>query len=96
YFEAQLNLGTALGTINRPEEAVQQFKRALELKPKDARIYFNLAMTYEMLERGDEAIASAQTALELARSQGQTALAQQVEAWLNSEPSGQTNGKGGH
>ena len=45
-------------------------------------------MTYARMHKSAEALAMAQKALHLARSQGQTALAEEIEKWLNSYRAG--------
>ena len=57
--------------------------RALRLKPDSITICNNLALAYANMQQSTEAIAAAQKALELARSQGQTEMAKQIEDWLN-------------
>jgi tetratricopeptide (TPR) repeat protein len=82
--DALNNLGVALVQIGRPEEAIEQFKQALRLKPDYISAYNNLAEAYAKMHQSSEAVASAQKAIELARSQGQTTLARQIEDWLKS------------
>ena len=60
------------------------FSRVRRLKPSFTDAYYNLALTYADMHQSSEAIAMAKKALELARSQGQTALAKQIEELLNS------------
>jgi tetratricopeptide (TPR) repeat protein len=91
YFEAYNNLGNALVISGRLQEAIAQYRQAIGLKPDFANYYFNLAMTYAGLHRSAESINAARKALELARSQRQTALAEQIEEWLNSYRDDQPN-----
>jgi hypothetical protein len=49
-----------------------------------------LALAHAKTGRSADAVASAQKALELARSQGQTALAKKIEDWLKSYRAGQS------
>jgi tetratricopeptide (TPR) repeat protein len=65
-------------------EAVEHYQRAIQLKNDFTEVYFNLATTYARMHESSEAIAMAEKALELARSQGQTELAEKIEKWLNS------------
>ena len=76
------NLGNALAHIDRAEEAVVQFQEAVRLKPDYAEAWANLAASYGELQRWDEALPAAKKALDLARSQGQTAVSQAIEDWL--------------
>ncbi|MDN4593516.1 tetratricopeptide repeat protein [Polycladomyces subterraneus] len=39
-----------------PEQAVEAFRRAIELKPNDGRYYYGLGQTYEQLNRWEEAV----------------------------------------
>ena len=47
------------------EESVKKYKEALELEPKDARIYYNLAIVYETMNLIDKAKQNFRLALEL-------------------------------
>jgi tetratricopeptide (TPR) repeat protein len=89
YPEAHNNLGSALVDVGRLQEAIEQFKQSLRLNPDFAEAYFNLALAYAKIGRSAEAITSAQKALELAKSQGKTAQAKQIEGWLKSNRAGQ-------
>ncbi len=60
------------------------YQQSINLNPDYLEAYTNLVTAYVQVHRSAEAIAVAQKALALARSQGQTAAAQQIEAWLNS------------
>ena len=91
YAEAQVNLGNALVRSGRADEAIEHYRRALRLKPSDSAARFNLISAYARAGRSKEAVAAAQEALEIARSQGQTALAKQIEDWLNAFLSGAPN-----
>ncbi len=82
YAGAHNNLGIALATAGRLQEAIEHFQQAVGLRSNYIEAYDNLTRAYAQLHRPAEAIATAQKALELARSQGQTALAQQIESWL--------------
>jgi tetratricopeptide (TPR) repeat protein len=86
--EAHDNLGIALVNIGRPEEAIYHFRQALRLKPEFIDACINLALTCASLHQSSEALAAAQKALDLARSQGQTEQATQIEGWLNSYRAG--------
>ncbi len=88
YPEAHINLGIALVRSGRPQEAIEHYHEAIDLTrdSSDAlfRAYYNLALVYAKTHQSAQALAAAQKALELAHSQGQTALARQIEDWLNS------------
>ncbi len=84
YPEAHNNLGGALIQAGRVPEAIEHLKLAVRLTPKDVNAWNNLALVYVMTRQSAEAVAAARKAMELARSQGQTAQAKQIEDWLNS------------
>jgi protein O-mannosyl-transferase len=88
------NLGNALMQTGRPNEAIEQFKQAVRIKPDYIDAYFLLASAYASLNQSDEAIAAAQKALNLAQAEKQTALARQIEDWLNSYQRRGTNSDG--
>jgi len=88
YPDALVNLGITLAQIGRPREAIQHIEQALKFKPDYANGYYNLALVHAMLHQSSEALAMAQKALELARSQRRTELAKQIENWLNSYRAG--------
>jgi tetratricopeptide (TPR) repeat protein len=81
---AHNGLGAALVQIGRPLDAIEHFKQALRLKPADVDAWNNLTFAYAAAHQSAEAIAAARKTLELARSQGQTALAEKMEEWLKS------------
>ena len=83
YTEARSNLAVTLIRTNRPEEAVVQFEAILKADPESIPVRANLAKVYALLNRSYEALAMAKEALELARSQHEPELTQQLEAWLN-------------
>jgi tetratricopeptide (TPR) repeat protein len=89
FAQAHNNLGGALVQAGRPREAIEHFRQAIRLKPQFADAYNNLAMAYAAMHQSSDALAAAGKALELARSQGQTAFARQIENWLNSYSAGQ-------
>jgi tetratricopeptide (TPR) repeat protein len=80
--EAQSNLGILLLSLHRPEEAVAHLQEALRVDSNDAEVWGNLAVAYSQSDRTTYAIAAAEKALQLARSNGQTDLADRVEGWL--------------
>ena len=61
-------------------------RSVLRLNPDDLNAWNNLIFAYYNVRQFDEAVAAAQKTLKLARSQGQTATAGQIEKWLQSIP----------
>ena len=84
YASAHYNSGGALIKMGRPREAIEHFQQALRLRPDYVGVYNDLALAYAQTNRPGEAVAAARKALEIARSQGKTDLAKQIENWLNS------------
>jgi tetratricopeptide (TPR) repeat protein len=82
FAEAHNNLGVVLAKEGSFREAVEHFQEALRINPAYIKAYTNLALTYVQMHRSAEAAAAAQKALDLARSQGQTALAERIEDWM--------------
>jgi tetratricopeptide (TPR) repeat protein len=94
YLEARNNLGVALARAGRPGEAIEQYEAALALAPDFLDAQFNLGKAFKEIGQSTQAIEHFEKALELARSQGQTALAGQIEDWLNSYRSSLSDGPG--
>jgi tetratricopeptide (TPR) repeat protein len=94
YLEARNNLGVALARAGRPGEAIEQYEAALALAPDFLDAQFNLGKAFKAMGQPQQAIEHFEKALELARSQGQMALAGQIEDWLNSYRSGLSDGPG--
>jgi len=86
--EAQNNLAWLLGTLapaegGDPARAVTLAQRACELTGNsDANCLDTLAVTYAATGRFNDAVATTQTAITLARSGEQTELVQKMEARL--------------
>jgi len=79
---AHNNLGAALAAMGRPVDAIDHFEQALGLEP-DVEGYANLAFACALAQRPAAAIAAAEKAVALARQEGKTVLASELEAWLN-------------
>ncbi len=79
--QAHSNLGILLLTAGHVPEAIESFESALRWQ-EDLANYLNLATAYSSANRVAEAIPMAEKALDLARSQNETALAEQLEANL--------------
>jgi tetratricopeptide (TPR) repeat protein len=87
--EAENDLAIALFNVNRLADGLQHFEAAVYEKPDDPEYRFNLAMAYARTQQNSAAIAAARAALELARSQGNASLANQVQAWLSRNGAGE-------
>jgi protein O-mannosyl-transferase len=83
YAEVHNHWAATLFKMGRPQEAIDHYNQALSLKPDLLEAQFNLAVAYANMRQSSQAIAAAQRALDLARSQGHTAFAKQIENWLN-------------
>ncbi len=82
FIAAHQELGELLRRAGRPEQAIEHYQAAVQLKPDDAPTYLKLAQTLAQLNRSKESIATAEKALEIARSTHQEAAAEQIEEWL--------------
>jgi tetratricopeptide (TPR) repeat protein len=65
YFEARINLGSALLRMGRTDEAIAQYQQAVRLKPKNITAHNNLGLALAAAGRTDEAIAQFREALRL-------------------------------
>jgi tetratricopeptide (TPR) repeat protein len=83
YPEARANLALALANADRYPEAIAEYMQYLRYKPDSTEAYCNLSLLYSRMRQFSQAEAAARRAMELARSQGQTALAKQAEELLN-------------
>ena len=78
------NLGLAFRQQGQWPQALAQFQQALIQQPDYADAWANLAVASAQVNQPAAALAAGQKALEFARAQGQSTLAQQIESWLNS------------
>jgi tetratricopeptide (TPR) repeat protein len=76
------DLGAALVSAGRAAEASDSFREALRLSPDSIEARAGLARAYAQLRRGKEALTAAEEALDLAKSRGQTEMAEKIELWL--------------
>ena len=63
--EAHSRRGLLLVSEGRYQEALEEYRRGLELSPHSARLHFNLARLFERMERREQALASMGTAVRL-------------------------------
>jgi len=86
YAEGHLGLGSALSAVGDYSAAVEQFEEFRRARPASIEAHSHLAKTYAELGDATAARAAAVQAILLARSQGQTEVARQIEAWLATQP----------
>jgi protein O-mannosyl-transferase len=91
YPDALRNMGSALVATGRPADAIEYYRQSLKLEPDVYSVHYNMAVAYSQTRQSSEAVASARKAIELARSQGQSAQAKKIEDWLNSYRAGLAN-----
>jgi tetratricopeptide (TPR) repeat protein len=78
---AHNNLGIALANVGQIAEAIEHFEQALRLN-RSIEGCTNLATAYAAAGRSEDAMQMAAEAIKLARAQGETALADQIESHL--------------
>jgi tetratricopeptide (TPR) repeat protein len=76
------NLAGVLKQTGKLDEAIEHYRQAVRLNPESAVLHAHLAEALSEIDQPAEAIAAAQQAVDLARSQGQSALVDKIEAWL--------------
>lgn len=59
------NLGVKYTRENRPDDALDAFRRAVEIDPKIAAVYLNLSVAYDRMNRLNDALAAAEQAVKL-------------------------------
>jgi Tfp pilus assembly protein PilF len=65
YLPARLNLAHAYEALNRPTEAIEQYRAVIALEPKNFFAHNNLGVIYDKKQRYDEAIAEFEKALQI-------------------------------
>ena len=63
YADAQFDLGSLYAGQGRLEEAIDCFRRALQVRPDDASAHYNLGVAFGLLERFEEAVAAYRSAV---------------------------------
>jgi tetratricopeptide (TPR) repeat protein len=79
-------LARALAQTSRPQEAIQRYEQGLRVDPNSAELWGDVGVLKAKLGDMPQAIAAVQTALQLARAQGNTALAARYEQMLQQAP----------
>jgi tetratricopeptide (TPR) repeat protein len=80
--EAHNRLADVLRQAGQPAPAIEHYRAVLRLDPNDLHAQVSLAQTLALVDQSAEAIATAEKAIELGRSTGQEATAEQLEEWL--------------
>jgi tetratricopeptide (TPR) repeat protein len=76
--DAYNNLGITLVQLGRIDEAILQYKKALEINPDKINTLNNLAGAYVKKKRLNEAISLLQKALSIAKAEGDVSLARGI------------------
>ena len=84
--EGQFSLALALVNTNRVPESIDHFQAAIKQNPGFLPVYLQLAKALAAAHRKDEAIAAAKQGIEIARTAGDKASADQLEEWLKKYP----------
>jgi tetratricopeptide (TPR) repeat protein len=61
-----MNLGSVLDDAGRSDEAIAEYKAAIQLEPKNASAHYNLSIVYQKKKDMPTAITELQTAAKLA------------------------------
>jgi protein O-mannosyl-transferase len=91
FVEARYNLGGLLLAAGQLDEALSQYEKVAQLRPRLAEVHFmlgKLAAAYARAGRHGHAVAVADRALQLARSAGETSLADSLAAQLRALQAG--------
>jgi tetratricopeptide (TPR) repeat protein len=72
-----------MAKLGAVDEAIKQYQAAVQLRPTYTQGFLNMALTYAQMGRSADAIAAANQAIELAKSQNNAPLAEQIQAWLS-------------
>ena len=79
-YRAHLNLGNALAERGHIDEAIADYRKALELKPDYAEAHYNLGKRLAQHGQSDEAMAHFHEALRLALARNDRAMADFIRA----------------
>ena len=79
---AHCNWGLELAKVGQFNDAISHYQQAIQIRPTYVEAWANMGLANAALDRSAEAIACAEKAVEFARQQHQTVLAEQVQSWL--------------
>jgi len=80
--EYQSGLGDALRQTGEYSKAIEHYQTAIQLKSDFMPAYTNLAQAYNLADRSQDAIATAEKGIEVAHATGQQAASDQLDQWL--------------
>jgi tetratricopeptide (TPR) repeat protein len=75
-------------------KAIQQYEQAVRFDPYNADAWFALAKAQAAAHRSEDALSSAEKALDVARSRNRSELAGTIQAWLRSYRAAQSSRPG--
>ena len=75
-------LADAYSQSGHQNQAIEHYQAILKQAPDFYPAYANLARTLSLVNRSDDALATAQKGIEVARSVGQPAAAEHIEEWI--------------
>mmetsp|Transcript_24516 Transcript_24516/g.46494 ORF Transcript_24516/g.46494 Transcript_24516/m.46494 type:complete len:802 (+) Transcript_24516:149-2554(+) len=81
-FDAHMEMGWLLGAYSKWEEALRSYRRAVALRPEDARAHFRIGNTHFQLTNYVEARDSYERALQVARTPVDSKLLPQIHVNL--------------
>jgi tetratricopeptide (TPR) repeat protein len=87
-WDTQVHLAGALRETGQLQDAIAHYEQAVRLDPDNLKIYGNLAEAYIQTNQSAKAIALTREGARIARSKGQTELAEKIEAWLSGHLAG--------
>eukprot|EP00976_Prorocentrum_cordatum_P068927 1179332-Prorocentrum_minimum.AAC.1 len=82
YFDAHMEMGAMLGTYHRWEEALRSYRRAVALRPEDAKAHFRIGNAHYQLSNLTDARTSYEQALMVGRGPGDAKLLPQIHVNL--------------
>jgi protein O-mannosyl-transferase len=80
--DAHSKLGDAMRQSGQIERSIEHYRASARLQPTSIPAYAKLAQALKAANRPEEAIATAQKAIEVARSSGQGAGVHEIEEWM--------------